>query len=112
MPKFDKPVYNIDNYLFLTYHSDDFDGIHRYRAVFADGFECSIQASEQHACHPRKTFEGPYDEIQLGYLSKKDPLLSEYARDPEREPKTLYEYVPDYIVNKFIAKHGGIIATK
>lgn len=112
MPKFEKPIYDVNDFLFRTYYSDDFDGTHRYRAVFTDGFECSIQASDQHSCHPRKTFEGSYDEVQLGYLSHKEDALSEYARDPSREPKTIYEYVPDYLANEIIAKHGGIFGTK
>lgn len=74
-----------------------------------DGFYVSIQASEGHYCFPR-TNDGPWLEFELGSPSEVDELISSYIDDPENElAKAVYGYVPSELIDKLIAKHGGIV---
>lgn len=74
-----------------------------------DGFSISVQASEGHYCYPRLNV-GPWAEFELGFPSEADDLIMEYIDDREMDPtKTVYGYVPIDVVNKLIAKHGGIV---
>lgn len=75
-----------------------------------DGFSISIQASACHYCRPRRTFEGPYTEVELGYPSCSEELLIPYMEDDCCEPEnTVYPYVPVVVVDRVIKKHGGIV---
>lgn len=78
------------------------------RAVCADGFTISMQASVYTYCDPRKN-SGPYREIELGFPSESDSLIQEYAEDPDRPTDTVYPYVPADVVRQLIAKHGGVV---
>ena len=77
------------------------------KARMKDGFSISIQASEFHYCHPRNSI-GPWNEMELGFPSELDPILDEYAEEPDTSD-TVFGYVPIAIVNELISKHGGII---
>ena len=77
------------------------------RIKCADGFSVSVQASYLHYCTPRKNKAQPYSEVELGYPSRLDELIGDYAED-HRSTKTVYGYVPIEIVNRLINKHGGI----
>lgn len=83
----------------------------RPKVTCKDGFEISIQASENHYCSPRKTFkprEGlVYDEVELGFPNMKDDLIAEYADDADYT-KSVYPFVPVEIVLELIEKHGGM----
>lgn len=75
-----------------------------------DGFSISIHASASHYCEPRRTFEGPYTELELGYPSCSEELLIPYMEDDCCKPEdTVYPYVPVEVVDKVIKKHGGIV---
>lgn len=74
----------------------------------ADGFRMSVQASSTHYSYPRED-EGPYEEVEVGYPSLEESLLSPYAEDASRLTDTVYPYVPLDIVVKVIQKHGGVI---
>lgn len=85
----------------------------RPRAVCSDGFSVSIQASYGHYCYPRENFLEEYDKVELGYPNDyMGEEFDEYAEDFDDEGKaclnTVYGYVPIEIVEKLIAKHGGI----
>jgi len=71
-----------------------------------DGFEMSVQASESHYCRPRGN-DGGYTHFEVGFPSAMEPLLSPYAESPEKQPKTVYGYVPLDIIVQVIDAHGG-----
>lgn len=76
------------------------------RIKCVDGFSISVQASYLHYCTPRKNKAWPYREVELGYPSRLDELIDDYAEDPG-STKTVYGYVPIEVVNQLIDKHGG-----
>lgn len=81
----------------------------RPRVVCKDGFSISIQASYVNYCIPRLTFSGDYEAVELGYPSKEEPLINDYAEDPDSLTSTVYGTVPVELVDKVLEKHGGII---
>ena len=86
---------------------------HFERVVCADGFSVSIQASEGNYCSPRNDF-GPWESVECGFPTAKDPVLEEYAEDPEApieggQVQTVYGWVPSAVIEKIIASHGGLV---
>ena len=79
----------------------------RPRVHCADGFSVSVQASQYHYCRPRIDSAEKYEEVELGYPSAADDLITDYAED-NTYTDTVYGYVPVEIVDKLIEKHGGI----
>lgn len=92
--------------------------------VCQDGFTVSIQASASHYCSPRKSFNrlenysdftspivdySIYNEMELGYPSARDDLLTDYAETPDGD---IYGWVPVDVVNALLEKHGGIVGLK
>lgn len=73
----------------------------------ADGFTMSVQASHFHYCEPRKD-RGPHTKFEVGFPSEVEPLLMDYAENPDDPTQTVYGWVPADIVDQVIAKHGGI----
>lgn len=74
-----------------------------------DGFEISIQASEHCYCVPRNNDAEKYESVELGFPSEKEDLLMEYAEDDRTPTETIYAFVPVYVVDKVLEKHGGIV---
>lgn len=81
----------------------------RPRVVCKDGFSISIQASYVNYCIPRLTFSGDYEAVELGYPSKEESLIDDYAEDPDNLTSAVYGTVPVELVDKVLEKHGGII---
>lgn len=81
----------------------------RKRVTCADGFSVSIQADAAKYCMPREN-NGPYTDVELGFPSNADGLITDYAEDPSNPTKTVYPYVPVQVVEQLIAKHGGLTA--
>ena len=81
----------------------------RPRVVCKDGFTISIQASFAHYSNPRLTIPGHYKEVELGYPTEAEPLLADYAEDSDDLTHTVYGFVPVELVDKVLAKHGGIV---
>jgi|TARA_R110001583_G_scaffold21333_5_gene81044 hypothetical protein len=79
------------------------------KAVCADGFSVSIQASETNYCSPRNN-SGPYIMVELGYPSEKDPIILPYAEDSGDPTGTVYGYVPSAIVLECLDSHGGWVS--
>ena len=84
----------------------------RPRIVCKDGFNFSVQADYATYCTPRitlwpETWGNGYSEVELGFPSEADELISDYAEDPDKLTKTVYPYLPIDIVDKLIEKHGG-----
>lgn len=106
-------IQSCNEYIKKTYNTSNLGDYHpflRSRVQCNDGFSISIQASLCHYCEPRRTFEGPYTEVELGYPSCSEELLIPYMEDDCCEPEnTVYPYVPVEVVDKVIKKHGGIV---
>lgn len=75
----------------------------------ADGFTVSVQASCHHYCSPREDNLGFYTSYELGYPSESDPLILPYAEDADNPTRTVYGWVPSYIVVALLTLHGGIV---
>ena len=78
--------------------------------VCKDGFRVSIQANEGAYCTPRQSGAKKYIQVEVGFPTMEEELLSEYAEDSSRPTDTVYAYVPVEVVNLVIAKHGGIVS--
>ena len=75
----------------------------------ADGFTISVQASKIHYCSPRINGADQYENVELGFPNMEEPLIADYAEDPDDLIHTVYGFVPIEVVNKLIEKHGGIV---
>ena len=97
-------------YLKKTYKNDK--SFYARKAVLCkDGFVISIQGgTDGHYCLPRMHCN-IYDNVELGFPSKRENLIMEYIEDNENPTETVYGYVPIEIVEKVIKKHGGIVGT-
>jgi len=78
------------------------------RIVCNDGFSMSVQANEYAYCSPRVTGLGFYDEYEVGFPSREEPLLTPFAENPGNLTGTVYGYVPVAAIVEVIAKHGGV----
>ena len=85
------------------------------RVVCADGFSVSVQASGFNYCSPR-TDEGPWESVECGFPSGKDPILEKWAETPDAEickdtgyVQTVYGWVPSQVILKVIESHGGLV---
>lgn len=97
----------INEYLQIrNYIHSERDGV-RHRLHCKDGFSISVQASRFHYCMPRITNAAYYENVELGYPSSADATIIDYAED-SNYTDTVYGYVPVEIVDRLIAKHGGI----
>ena len=74
--------------------------------VCADGFTMSVQASRTHYCSPRSDV-GPWQSVEIGFPSRIEPLLWQYAESPGEWTNTVYGYVPVELVAAVIEVHGG-----
>ena len=74
-----------------------------------DGFTVSIQAGESLYSTPREWNAEKYTAVELGYPSEEDPLIAEWAENPDDSgTNTVYGWVPVDVVNKLINKHRGL----
>lgn len=100
----------IEEFIKATY--DYKDGYcFRKRIVCNDGFSMSVQGSSGHYCSPRKTQDW-YTSLEIGFPSKKEKLILEYAEEKERPTNTVYGYVPIEVIQQVIEKHKGINLNK
>ena len=94
------------DFLKSTYKDDAYNV--RPFAICKDGFKISIQGgTKSHYCIPRKLCN-EYIKVELGFPSKSDDLILEFAESKDIPTDTVYGYVPIEIVEKLIEKHGGI----
>ena len=77
--------------------------------VCADGFSMSVQANSTSYCSPRRDHANPYTSVEVGFPSREEPLLLEWAEEPNKPPATVYAWVPVQVVTNVIAKHGGMV---
>lgn len=82
----------------------------RPRIVCKDGFSMSVQAGDFLYCTPRTNMKsGNYETVEIGFPSKKEELICEYAENSSDYTETVYPYVPVEIVEQVIEKHGGMV---
>lgn len=81
---------------------------HFPRLVCVDGFSVSVQAHWGTYSMPHDDYAESYSEVELGFPSAADDLITEYAESPETPTGTVYGYVPIEVVCRLIEKHGGI----
>ena len=79
------------------------------RVVCKDGFSVSIQASSTNYCSPRIDKADEYKSVELGYPSRADYIIEQYAEDEYQLTETVYGYVPVDEVYLLLTKHGGVI---
>jgi hypothetical protein len=79
-----------------------------------DGFKVSVQASDMHYCFPRVNNPGQYGYLtfELGYPSREDDRIAQYAEDSTDLTNTVYGNVPAYVVVGLLEDHGGIDTEK
>ena len=75
----------------------------------ADGFTMSVQAFEGGYCSPRMDRAPKYNNVEVGFPNRPEPLLMQWAEDPSSPCETVYGYVPVERIYLVIAKHGGMI---
>ena len=80
------------------------------RLICNDGFSVSIQCGYMFYSTPRTDLEAAreYSAFELGFPSRADELISEYAEDKENPTDTVYPCVPRTVVEQLINNHGGI----
>ena len=79
--------------------------------ICKDGFEMSVQAGQSLYSEPRDVVDS-YEEVEVGFPSTEESLLTSYAEDEENLCGTVYGYVPCSIIDEVIEKHGGIDESK
>ena len=75
----------------------------------ADGFTMSVQAFEGGYCSPRMDHAPKYNNVEVGFPNRPEPLLMQWAEDSSNPCETVYGYVPVERIYLVIAKHGGMI---
>lgn len=77
------------------------------KIVCADGTTLSVQASSGHYCDPRSD-KGPYWSVEVGFPSVAIETFMDYIEDSESDPtRSVYGWVPIYVVAQAILDHGG-----
>ena len=84
---------------------------HTPHVVCKDGFKMSVQAGQSLYSEPRDVVDS-YEEVEVGFQSTEESLLTSYAEDEENLCGTVYGYVPCSIIDEVIEKHGGIDESK
>ena len=68
----------------------------------------SVQASNFH--NSKLAPDGVnYESVEIGFPSEIENLIVDYAESPHDLMGTVYSYVPTYLVEKVITKHGGFL---
>lgn len=102
-----RPMDIVNEYLLREAHIKDGWKQNAQRMICKDGFNMSVQASNNHYCEPKNN-DGPWGEVEVIYPSEKEDLLMEHAEDRSKPTDTIYAYVPIEVVIQVIEKHGGL----
>ena len=80
--------------------------------VCQDGFSMSVQAGPGSYCRPRRSLIGTehYTEVEVGFPSQEESLITQYAEQPDDLTGTVYGWVPSTTVALVCAKHGGVVS--
>ena len=49
-----------------------------------------------------------YDEFEIGFPSEEEHLLMPFCENEEQPTQTVYGFVPVKVVDRVLARHGGI----
>ena len=79
------------------------------RVVCTDGFSVSIQASKTDYCDPRADNPEAYTSLELGFPSRSDDIIKEFAENDNALTETVYGYVPVADVYLLLTAHGGVV---
>ena len=79
------------------------------KVVCADGFTMSVQAHQGAYCSPRIDNAEKYTAAEVGFPNREEPLLLDFAEDPDKPTDTVYGWVPAQVIVNIIAKHGGMV---
>ena len=101
---------NLEQFISITYDKNN-EYNTRNRIVCKDGFSFSVQGSKGHYCSPRENVK-KYSLLEIGFPSRKEPLIISYAEIPEMPTETVYGYVPVSIIQEVIDNHKGIDINK
>ena len=80
------------------------------KIICQDGFQMSVQASQNHYCDPRVDSAAVYSRVEVGFPSEREAMIMEYAEDPNTPIATVYGWVPYETIRAVIEKHGGMIS--
>ena len=78
------------------------------KVVCKDGFSMSVQANKFAYCTPREN-NTTYTEVEVGFPSRREELLMEWAENPACPTDTVYGWVPVSVIYLVITKHGGMV---
>jgi hypothetical protein len=81
--------------------------VHRPEIVCMYGFTMSVQGNSGAYSTPRTNSDW-FEAMEIGFPSEREPLIMDYAEEPENPTQSVYGYVPTYIIEDVINKHGGI----
>ena len=71
---------------------------HTPHVVCKDRFKMSVQAGQSLYSEPRDVVDS-YEEVEVGFPSTEESLLTSYAEDEENLCGTVYGYVPCSIID-------------
>jgi hypothetical protein len=96
----------LSEFITTTFDADDKYQV-RPRIFCNDGFSMSVQGGWGKYSTPRENGT-VFTSYEIGYPSKKEPLIMPHCEDKRRPKQTVYGYVPFEVVESVIEKHGGI----
>lgn len=91
----------VDTYV----HGNDFHFV-RPRIICRDGFSMSVQGGSYSYSNPRD-FGTVYNEMEIGFPSDEEILLSDYKEGDNLDVRSVFGYVPVEVIIQIIKKHGG-----
>ena len=103
-------MFNLNSYILAT--PCNYKGFRVVERILCrDGFSFSVQAGTGHYCQPRNGY-GPYTAVEIGYPSRVEPLIRDFAEEYGAPCDTVYGYVPIEIAALVIARHQGAVSEK
>lgn len=75
-----------------------------------DGFSVSLQIHNGNYCHSEngyRKFGHTWENVEFGFPSEIEPLMVEYAEEPDNLTNTVGN-IPVSVMEEVFAKHGGI----
>lgn len=103
----DKPKMTVNDFLRKFRKVEHGMNVTRPRVLCADGFTVSVQAGYGLYSTPNCDADA-YTHVELGYPSRKEEALMEYAANRKQPTETIYGSVPVELVDKTLEAHGGI----
>jgi hypothetical protein len=102
----------------VTQMMKTFRGDDKYKEIYffcprvyaMDGFSVSLQIHSGNYCSSEngyRQFGHTMQEVEFGFPSEDEPMLREYAEDPDNITGTVGR-IPVNVLEEMFAKHGGI----